>query len=267
MKKLAILCLLFSLAVSCSTDSARREKADALLSQARTLLADRAYDSALVVLDTLDISYRDCLEQRRIGTSLRLETLAALSRDSLAAAEARLRGVTAEIESLAPGFRKVEIPGTAGYTVDKDVYSGTEMNTSGIQARIDEDGYCFVIANVASRRIGLRSIRVGDVVTPAGHSIEVEGSEIMSVNQENAAALLELLSSGTDKINVELVGSRGKVAVTLTPRQRRAIADTWRYARALQQKRTLDIRLEKLERQIARLSDQLAARIELPEED
>ena len=251
---------------SCGGDNSRKEAARNLVEQARSLTVSHQYDSALTVLDTLNIKYRDCLEQRKEGTLVRLEALSALTRDSIAAAELQLRGVSAVVDSLAPLFKKVDLEGTDGYYVDKDIFTGNEMNTTGIEARVDDKGYCFVIANVSGKRIGLNSIVFGDTSTPPTPSIEVEGSEIMSVTQEAAAPLLDALSNTTGKAVITLSGPKGKATATLSAKQIKAIADTWEYARAVQNSRLLNIRLEKLERQLAKLSDQLASQTPVEEE-
>ena len=78
---------------SCSGNSERKEQAAQLVAKAQNLVDAHRYDSALVVLDTLNIKYRDCLDERREGTLVRLQALSSLTRDSLAAAEINLRGV------------------------------------------------------------------------------------------------------------------------------------------------------------------------------
>ena len=264
--KLFVLAAVIAALSACSSDNSRRNAAAALVDEARSLSEAHMYDSALVVLDTLNVRYRDCLDERREGTLVRLSALASLSRDSLAAAEIQLRAVTSVIDSLSPIFTKVDVAGTEGYYVEKSIYSGDEMGTSGIQVRVDDQGYCFVVANVEGRSIGLNSISFGEISTPPLQSVKVENSEIMSVTQEPATKLLDALAAGNDKTTVNLVGTKGKISVAVSAKQRRAIADTWEYARALQRQRLLNIRLEKLERQIARLSDQLANQIPIDEE-
>lgn len=266
MKHFAFILIIAFAMASCSGDGARREAAANLLAQARTMVDNRSYDSAIAVIDTINIKYRDCLEQRRDATLLRLEALSALTRDSIASAELALRAVTESVDSLAPLFRFVDVPGTAGYYVDKNIYSGEEMASSGIQVRVDDQGYCFVVAVVAGRKIGLSRIVCGDVSTPVLQCVDVENSEVMSVTQEPATPLLDALSAISGSATVELAGSKGKVNIKLGEKQLRAIASTWRYSKALQQKRALSIRLEKLERQLAKLSDQLAQQTPLPDE-
>ncbi len=264
----AAVALILAISAAGCGDNSRREAAGELLVKAQALVDARNYDSAIVVLDTLDKKYRDCLDERKAGTSVRLTALANLTRDSLAADELQLQQVQADVEALAPQFRKVDVAGTEGYFVDKDAYTGKEMNSNCLQARVDPDGYMFVVANVAGRRIGLSSLRVGDVTTSPAQSVEVEGSEIMSLSQEQAAPVVDAINASDGKsVEVELVGAKGKVSVKLTGKQLAAFANSDRYAKALQRQRRLQITLEKLERQLARLNDQLAAQIPVPEEE
>jgi len=254
-------------AVASCTDNSRREAANELLGRAQALVEVHKYDSAIVVLDTLDKKYRDCLDERKQGTSVRLTALASLTRDSLASAELQLQQVNAEVESLAPAFRKIEITGTEGYYVDAAAYTGKEMNSTCLQARVDPEGYMFVVANVAGRRIGLNSLGVAGVTTAPAQSVEVEGSEIMSLSQEQAAPLVEAINAAGKQVDVEFIGTKGKASVKLKGAGLEAFSRSDRYARALQRRRHLNITLEKLERQLAKLNDQLAAQIPVPEEE
>ncbi len=264
----AVVALILAAAAAGCGDNSRREAANQLLGKAQTLVDSHDYDSAIVVLDTLDKKYRDCLDERKAGTTVRLTALANLTRDSLASAELQLQRVQADVEALQPQFRKVEVAGTEGYFVDKEAFTGKEMNSTSLQARVDPEGYLFVVANVAGCRIGLNSLRVGDAVTAPAQSVSVEGSEIMSLSQEQVAPVVDAINAADGKtVAVELVGTKGKVSVKLTGKQLAAFADSDRYAKALQRQRRLQITLEKLERQLARLNDQLAARIPVPEED
>lgn len=245
--------------VGCSQNKERMNEAWKVYDEAAALSERHQYAEAMQLLDTLDVKYRDCLDQRRKGTDLRLNVMAALTRDSIAADELRLRNASQTVDSLAGQFKKVDLAGTDGYYVDKAVYTGDEMNSTGIQVRVDDEGYCYVIVNVSGRQIGLNSIRY-EGVEASGHSMAVEGSEIMSISQEPAENLLLALCDAPAKAVVTLVGTKGKATVTLSEKQIKSIRTTYDYSKALQQKRLMSIRLEKLERQLARLSDQLAMR-------
>lgn len=254
-KKIVFITFVLALA-ACSKDKSRIESAEALVGQAREYIENHQYDSALEALDTLDIKYRDCLEQRRQGTSLRLNALADMTRDSIAADHLALRSTSETVDSLAPLFRKIDIAGTNGYFVEKSIYTGSEMNSTSLQPRVDEEGYCYIAATVYGRRIGLNAIRFGNIEAHS-QSVAVEGSEIMSVGQESAESLFAALAEASAPASIELVGSKGSVNVTLNSKQLTAFRNTLTYSRALHRQRALMIRLEKFERQLIRLSDQM----------
>lgn len=254
-------------AAACSGKGARIEAARGLVDNARALVEARKYDSAMVVLDTLDVKYRDCIEQRKEGTTVRLTALSALTRDSLVSAEMQYNHNKQLLDELQPAFEKVDIAGTDGYYVDKATYTGKEMNTTGIQARVDDQGYLFLTVNLYGKRIGLNAISYDGITTSPGESVEVEGSEIMSLSQEKTAALLDRLVAATAPVKITLDGTRGSATVTLDAKQLKSIAVTRDYARALQTDRRLSITLEKLERQLARLSDNLANQVPTVEAD
>lgn len=251
---------------SCSGNQERTEAATGLLEQARALVQNHNYDSALTVLDTLDIAYRDCLEQRRKGTVVRLAALADLSRDSLASCEQQLQLAQADLGRLQPQFQKIDLQGTDGYYVDKATFSGSEMNRTGIQARVDDEGYFFLVANVAGRKIGLSRLVFENVSSESGQAVAVEGSEIMSLSQEKTAELVNALVQAKAPATVKLVGAKGEVAVKLDAKQLASIRDTRDYASALQRARRLQIVQEKLERQLQRLNDQIANHIPVDEQ-
>lgn len=253
------------LLTGCSGNKARTEAADNLLRQASALVEKHDYDSAMTVLDTLDVKYRDCLDQRRQGTVVRLTALSALTRDSLASAEIQYRHNQELLESLAPEFKKIDVAGTDGYFVDKSSFTGGEMNSTGVQARVDDEGYLFIVANLYGKKIGLDALSAGGVTTAKGESVAIEGSEIMSLSQEKTAEFIDRLLSMTPPVKIEFIGTRGSVSATLNAAAIKSIAATREYARALQTNRRLAITLEKLERQLAKISDNLAR--QLPADD
>lgn len=255
-KCLAFLALPIFMA-GCSEKSNRSEEATRLLEEAAEYKADHDYAAVMQTLDTLDIKYRDCLEQRRAGTRLRVETLLDLTVDSIEADEARRGALQASLDSLSSMFISVTLPGTNGYKVAKDLFSGHEMDATFVQPRIDENGYLCVVANLAGRRIKLNSILCGDTEA-RGSSISMEGSELMSIPQEYAAPLMAAVSNTrAGAITLYLVGSGGKVPVKLSPKQATAWRNTWRYVKLSQMMQLANIRREKYEYQLDKLRSQL----------
>lgn len=239
----------------------RAEKANALLTRASALVESYKYDSALVVLDTLDIKYRDCIVERNKGTEIRINALASLTRDSLASAELQLRESQQQLDALQPKFKKVEMEGTDGFYVFAPTYTGKEMNTTCLQPRVDDGGYFFIVVNNAGKNIGLNALSYNDVKTAKGESVRIEGTEIMSLMQEGTSAFVDALCNAQAPAVVTLEGTSGKTSVKLDTKALEAMRATRDYARALQTTRHLNINLEKLERQLASLNDQLAKRV------
>lgn len=250
----------------CSGNKERIEAATSVLTSAQRMVEAQNYDSALVYLDTLDHKYRDCLEQRRQGTLVRIEALAAITRDSLAIAKINYTAAEEVISRLSPNFKQVTLEGTDGYWVDKAVYTGGEMNRNSVQLRVDEKGYMFMVVNV-SGRIGLDAVKFGDVEA-CGRSVEIEGSEIMSLHQEAVKPLVDALTEAyhndTKNVTLTLAGKKSSVKVKLDAKQLASIAATDEYALALQQRHHTSIVLEKLERRLNKLNDQMASQIPDP---
>ncbi len=254
--KTLTLAALVALTAACG-DSARTTAATDLLDRAAAAASARQYPLTLQLLDSLDHSYRDCLDIRRRGTRLRVEALRDLTMDSIAANDARLGALQTEVDAARADFARVDIPGTDGYEVYSPAAKSWDINRTGVQPRVDADGYFFIAVNLAGRTIGLDRICAGDSCTLPSQSLAVEGSEIMNVGQEAAAPLVAALLSSQAPVKLTLRGTRGSAAVTLDATSLGAFAATWRYAIARQQLRLNLIGRERLERQLARLREQL----------
>lgn len=260
-RKLLIMTVAAAALASCGADTARRDAAASILADAQQLVEARQYDSALVMLDTLDVKYRDCLEQRRQGTLVRIAALSTLTGDSLAASKLDYAAAEEAIGRLQGAFKEVKLEGTDGYWVDKAIYSGSEMNKTSVQLRVDDKGYMFMVVNLSGRRIGLDAVKYGEVEA-RGRSIDVEGSEIMSLHQEAVKPLVDALTQaakdGAKSAQLTLSGKKGTAKITLDARQLKSIMDTDEFALALQQRQHTAIVIEKLERRMTKLTDQMA---------
>lgn len=244
-------------AVACSGDNARETEAETLLAKARTFKSDKDYTAALAALDSLDVVYRDCIDMRREGTRVRVETLLALTVDSIDADQERRGPLLSAIDSLSPLFTTVSMQGTDGFIVFTKTFTRNEMSRTCVQPRIDDNGYLYAMVNLQGRRIGLNSVSVGNAVA-VGRSIAMEGSEMMTVPQEDLAAVTEYINAASEgSLTLTLHGDRGSATVRLSAAEARAWRLTSRYAALTQLLRTANIRREKYEYQLDRLSAQL----------
>lgn len=254
-KTIAVAAMAF-IAAACGSDG-RTDSAARLLESAREAYSKKQYPAALTLIDSLDRGYRDCLDQRREGTRLRIETLRDMALDSIGANDARLSELQQSVDRMQPDFRHIDVPGTAGYLVYAPAKDSWNLGRTDLQPRVDPDGYFFIAVNIAGRTIGLSAISL-DGTQARGTAATVEGSEIMNVGQEAATTLMEALMNRQAPVRLSLDGSRGKTAVTLDATALDAFKATWRYALGRQELRRNLIRREMLERQLSRLRDQLA---------
>lgn len=243
---------------SCGSDNSRAEAAAQLLNQADSLRQAGDCAGAIETINFLDSAYRDCLEQRRAARRLRAQVLYQVTIDSIEAFEEKSPAMEAALDSLRPLFKKVELEGTEGYYVFKKSFTGSEMNRTGIQARTDEKGYFFIAVSNTGRHIGLNALRYGSVQTVAVESMDVAGSEIMSISQEAAADFAKaIMEAPAGKLKIELLGTKRNASITLTAAEADAFRQTWRYSQLLQLYQLANVRREKYERQRIAMSAML----------
>lgn len=256
-KTLTALAALALTVSACTKDTTHTDRAIELLTEAQSLREAKDYAGAVALLDSLDVAYRDCLEQRREGTRLRIETLIDLAVDSIEADEQIRPRLQAAIDSMAPLFLKVSLQGTEGFSVLRSTYTGREMDGTCVQPRIDEKGYFYVIVNNRGRRLRLNSVSYGGA-TATGESVSLEGSELMNLRQEDVASLSGAIAAASSgPITLTLGGTSGNVTVKLSKAQADAWRTTWQYANLLQLRELRNYRREKYETQLATLNEQL----------
>ncbi len=243
---------------SACADNSRQQTAEELLNQATELSTAGDYSGAIDCLDTLDIKYRDCVEQRRKGSQLRIETLIRLTQDSITIDENRRPALQSKVDSLRQLFKTVSLEGTEGFIVHSKLFTGSDLNSTTIQPRIDPDGYFFVVANVSGRKIGLNSLEYNGIKTPSVNSVAVGNSEIMSLPQECVVQFSQAIANApTGKLKINLIGTKGNAQITLTKAQADAFRTTWQFAQLSQMLNTANIRREKYERQLTDLTSRL----------
>ncbi len=256
-KSIIIISLLLSFA-ACK-DNSRADAAAGILEQAHTEKEAKNYHAALALLDTLDTNYKDCLDARRQGSRLRIETRIDQATDSLAADSTARPDLQERVDRLGLDFIKIGMQGTDGYYVHNNSFTNKEMNTTGIQARVDDKGYFFVAVNLSGRKIGLNALRYNNIISLPMESLAVENSEIMSLPQECVTALSEAIANAPEgSLKLELIGTKGNVPVTLSAKQAESYRQTWIYAKAVQELTKANARRAKYERQLTLLQQQLS---------
>ena len=266
--KLIIAAALAAAATACTSEKERRAAAaEQLRVQAETLVASGHSEQALALLDSIDSAYGEQTAVRRTALATRAAAIEAATMQRIGPAQEALVRAQLTADSLQALFVHVDGPrGLEGHRVARELAKNDVTASTGIEPRIDGDGYLSIAAVVKGKRIGLNSLSVttaaGTVQTPPvgeGRSIASEGSELTSLRQEEVAEAMEAIAAAGDgPVKVHLDGSRGSVEVKLTPAMRAALVRSWQYAQALQRLRSASIERERLERTLQTARDHRA---------
>lgn len=260
--KLMAAALIAAAMVSCGESD--KDKAQALVDEASALVERGDYSGAIAVVDTLDARYAREIAVRKAGLLCRARAVEGLTKDSIIAVDDLLARSLEEIGASENDYRYIEMPnGIDGYLIAKSIYDRDAMNKTCIQPRIDE--YFILAVNIRGRRIGFERITAGKggqavstVAVNPSRMVTVEGSEMVTLTQEEAAPLVEYLMANPEVSECRLCGAKGSVDLKLTPAMRDAIVGSYRYALALQANRLAQIKREKFERQLQMARDQIA---------
>lgn len=240
--------------------------AAALYSESEAQIACGNFAEAIEILDTLNARYPDQLAIRRNALGLRARAMEGLAMDSIAIADADLAAATIAEDSLKTRFRHIAAPapGMDGYWLPVGV-SDRAMASTGIQARVNDDGYLYVVASLNGRRIHLHSIELkegGESVRSgsisAARLITLGQSETASFNQEEVADFGPWLKAHPRANKIVFVGASKTAQANFTAAMRDELLLCYDYAMAIQARRLASIRREKYERMLAASRDQIA---------
>ncbi len=243
-----------------------RKDAEALYARSQAEIENGNYAAAIEVLDTLNARYPGQVAVRRNALGLRARAMEGLAMDSIGLADAELAAATIAEDSLRALFRHVPppAPGMEGYWLPTGT-SERAMASTGIQARVNDDGYLYMVAALNGRRIGLRAIElkagsqtVRSGAISAARLVTVGSTETASFNQEEVAEFGPWLAEHPSANKIVFVGTSTTTQATLTPAMRAEIELCHNFAMAVQAKRMATIRREKYERMLRAARDQMA---------
>ncbi|MCM1065974.1 MAG: hypothetical protein NC418_00180 [Muribaculaceae bacterium] len=262
-KPLAACLILGGILTSCGDKD--REGASAIFDRAGQAIEANDYAGALVLLDTLNTRYPAQTGIRKDALRLRAQAMQGIALDSIEASSKELAEATIRREEWNGRFRHVDSSvGLEGYYIPKGAPEKV-MTATGIQPRVSDKGFFYIVANVQGRAIGLRSIELIDgaesvsseTISPA-RVVKVEGSESASFNPEDIEAIGPWLVSHPGASKIVLRGSKNSASAKLSDALRTQLIECYQYAEALQAQRRASIRREKYERMLATARDQIA---------
>ncbi len=243
-----------------------KKAAGELYAQSETAIEQGRYNEALELLDTLNARYREQTDIRREALGLRARAMEGLAMDSIQLTDIELAAATVAEDSIRELMRHVPAPapGMEGYWLPKGVDEHA-MAATGIQARVNDEGYLYMVACLKGRRIGLNAIglkagaeTVRSSEISAARCVNVGNSESASFNMEEVAGFGQWLREHPAADRIEFYGLRGTAHTALKAAVRKEIETCAAFSGAVIARRTASIRREKYERMLRAARDQIA---------
>ncbi len=242
--------------------------AESLLEQAQVALDAKDTSRATLLLDSIEMAYNSETEVRKAVLQMRpkiieCETLKEITTaDSLMAYYADLHSRMLDKMKLINDPQLVE-----PYYVAKSAYKEDFVNTTGIQARVDEIGQFYVISSVKGLNLKHSSVTVtieGQSATTATipdydeANYRIEGSELVTYMTAQCDTLGKFASAHRSQMGKLTFNGNKKHTIQLSPAQIAAIADAWDYSQSIVRSRDLAVQREKLDRKLQIARDQIA---------
>lgn len=267
-KILSIAALAASVLASCSGDG-DKERADALLVEINQSLEAGDYAKALALMDTIDRHYPAQIEARRQVTALRPRGIEKETLAMMTSADSAIAFAQADLQTLELLMKHIPGDDLEGYYVVADAYSPSFINTTGVEARVNDADYTYyIVAQTIGRRQGIAAVelmgtdgasaRSESIPADSERRFEIEGSESAVFIPEEVEALGQWASEAGDLASARIITGKGAVDIGLKGAQRSAFGTAWRYADARRRLYDATARRTMLERRLQIARDQIA---------
>lgn len=258
----AMLALVMAGCANPEAETAKR--AEALLESAQTALDAQNYPATLQLVDSLDRSCKEAVDVRRRAMPLRAKAIEGLTLDSLADINTRLAACMQTIDSLGRSMTVID-DGAGGYSLPSAWPSKNDIMATGIEPRVDRQGFFRLVVKNSDKQLGLNAVSFGEgagavstAALPGDRVARVEGSELMSLSREEFMPVVDWLMSNPAGGTVTLTGTTGTRQLTLTPAMALGLRHAWEFGEAYQQMLTLDHHRAILEKRLKIARDQQA---------
>ena len=243
-----------------------KEAADILVAQAAQALDSGDYRTATLLLDSVDKTYRHEIEAGRAALRLRPKVMERKTAQEVVELQTALQAAKYTADSLRPKFTAVprSKDNVEAYLIAKSV-SADWRDRNGMIARMTPSGEFYVISSLQGRSARHRGMRLsggGASATSGLAPIDKDAalsSESVRIGGGQADTLGEFAVRMDGKpLTLDFIGGNKAPSVTLSAAQIHAIADTWRYCRAINLLQTGSSRLEQLKAKLQLARDQQA---------
>lgn len=237
-----------------------------LLDNANAAFEQQDYALATTLLDSLQKTFPSELGIQRESMALRpkvIEQTAVLQLqqlDSLDAAD------TSTLTALKPALKWVKTPGMIeGYWIDAKAYNPNFMNTTGIEARVNEIGQFYIVSSVnpagnlkhTSVTLKTRSESVTTQTVPydGESNYRLGGGEVITFSPEQSDTIgftaMQAMNANPSATGTLIFnGAKNTKSIRLNAAQTAAIANAYRYSSAVIRARDNQVLRQKLNRTI-----------------
>ena len=218
---------------SCISDA---DRAACRIDTARGMIAEGRYSAAKLQLDTVDLLYPRCIEQRQQARHLKDTVMLLEAERTLQYNDSLLRQLQPKADSLVALFRyeKNEKYQSRGYYIHPALMSQNNVSGCFLQAEVGDDTQLvirsFYFGNVELDHTLIR-ISAGDDyanLTGSNHHFYADGHhEITTCMSEHCAEALRFVAGRVeDKVTVVLGSDNKRHSYTLTAANKKALAQT-----------------------------------------
>ena len=255
------------LALMCSCGGKQENpQARELLDNANAAFEQQDYDLATTLLDSLQKTFPSELGIQRESMALRpkvIEQTALLQLqqlDSLDAAD------TSTLTALKPALKWVKTPGMIeGYWIDAKAYNPNFMNTTGIEARVNEIGQFYIVSSVnpagtlkhtsVTLKTGSESVTTQTVPYDGESNYRLGGGEVITFSPEQSDTIgftaMQAVNANPSATGTLIFnGAKNTKSIRLNAAQTAAIANAYRYSSAVIRARDNQVLRQKLNRTI-----------------
>lgn len=255
------------LAIMCACGGKQENpQARELLDNANAAFEQQDYAQATTLLDSLQKTFPSELGIQRESMALRpkvIEQTALLQLqqlDSLDAAD------TSTLTALKPALKWVKTPGMIeGYWIDAKAYNPNFMNTTGIEARVNEIGQFYIVSSVnpagtlkhtsVTLKTGSESVTTQTVPYDGESNYRLGGGEVITFSPEQSDTIgftaMQAVNANPSATGTLIFnGAKNTKSIRLNAAQTAAIANAYRYSSAVIRARDNQVQRQKLNRTI-----------------
>lgn len=246
--------------ISCGGESETARAARLLYEQARSCNLDGNPMEALILLDSLQLSYKTETEWQRSAMKLRPTVMINSTEMQIKAVEDSIAMLEELYNSLLPRMKKVDDPRLVEpYYVDRATFNADFMNGTGLQPRVSEIGQFYFVSSVnpgGLRHTGFTLVGEGGTATagPVPYDGEmnyrINGSEVITYSPEQSEAAGKLAAENRGRAMTLILTGGKSSKIKLGSKQVDAIANCYDFSRTIVDARQLAFERERLNRQL-----------------